>query len=164
MSERDDCGQAKSHLARFRSAAIESFEEAVETQACVLAIEDGELSVNEARRYLKQDRRDRVGSPLAPPREYVAAARDWLSDEHQERHQDPDELITDGGEECGQASKQCEHCGDEFEEGEGVSGSGTVKESGVEKLGDGESIAIDELFEFDEAYCSMDCAVAGGGA
>lgn len=57
---------------------------------------------------------------------------------------------------------ECEHCGDEFEEGEGVSGSGSVKEAGLEKLGDGESIGIDELFAFDESYCSMDCCIAAG--
>lgn len=58
--------------------------------------------------------------------------------------------------------QRCENCGEQFEDGEGVSGSGSVKSDGLKKLTDGQKIGISELFTFDESYCSMDCAIAAG--
>jgi ribosomal protein S26 len=55
----------------------------------------------------------------------------------------------------------CENCGKEVPEEESVSGQGSVKEDGAEKLAEGETIPASELFAFDEKYCSFDCLMAG---
>lgn len=61
-------------------------------------------------------------------------------------------------------TETCEHCGEEFPADSGVNGSGSVNTDSLEQLLGGETVAADELFAFDEPYCSMDCASAGGEA
>ena len=58
--------------------------------------------------------------------------------------------------------RACEHCGEEFPADSGVNGSGSVNTDNLKQLLGGESVAVDELFAFDEPYCSIDCASAGG--
>ncbi len=55
----------------------------------------------------------------------------------------------------------CQHCGKEVPEEEAVSGQGGVKKDGAEKLANGESVPISDLFTFNEKYCSFDCLMAG---
>lgn len=59
---------------------------------------------------------------------------------------------------------ECRECGEEFEEGDGVSAAKDVKQSGLDAVEDGESVPVDELFDFEEAFCSMGCAVNAGEA
>lgn len=69
-----------------------------------------------------------------------------------------------GSDDSPTASLHCENCGDEIPStDEAVWGSGGVKESGLEKMSDGETIGADELFGFDDGpYCSLGCSVNGG--
>ncbi len=55
----------------------------------------------------------------------------------------------------------CQNCGEEVPEEEAVSGQGSVKKNGAEKLAKGETVSASELFAFDEKYCSLDCLMAG---
>jgi hypothetical protein len=55
----------------------------------------------------------------------------------------------------------CTRCGEKVAEDEATYNSGSVKEDGAERLASGEEVGIDELFGFDEPYCSMDCLIAG---
>lgn len=61
-------------------------------------------------------------------------------------------------------SEECIECGEEIPEDDAVYGQGSVKEDGVEDLGDGESVGVDEVFAFDDGpYCGFDCLMAGDG-
>lgn len=56
----------------------------------------------------------------------------------------------------------CQNCGDEVPEEQAVKGSGSMKEDGAERLAEGETVGADELFAFDEVYCSFACLLADG--
>lgn len=57
----------------------------------------------------------------------------------------------------------CMECGDEVDEDEAVYGSGTIRDSGLEKLSRGETLDAEELFGFDDGpYCSLECSIQGG--
>lgn len=58
----------------------------------------------------------------------------------------------------------CTECGDEVPEAEATYGSGSVQADGAERLAAGEAVSLDDVFGFDEPYCSMDCLIAGGEA
>jgi hypothetical protein len=60
-------------------------------------------------------------------------------------------------------SVTCTGCGEEIEEDEATYGSGSVQEDGTERLAKGEVVGLDEVFAFDEPYCSLDCLLAGDG-
>lgn len=60
-------------------------------------------------------------------------------------------------------SVACIRCGDEVPEDETTYGSGSVQEDAEERLLSGETVGLDEVFAFDEPYCSMDCLLAGDG-
>ena len=53
----------------------------------------------------------------------------------------------------------CQNCEKEVPEEEAVSGQGSVKKGGAEKLAKGETVPVSELFAFDKQYCSLDCLV-----
>lgn len=61
------------------------------------------------------------------------------------------------------AVPECPECGETFPEGDGVSAQGSVKESGLQRLADGESVDASDLFAFDDTFCSPGCAITDSG-
>jgi len=67
-------------------------------------------------------------------------------------------------------TERCIKCGDEIE-GESVYSQSGVKTDGLERLADGESVALSDLMEMEDGpYCSLDCSLQpdsdrdGGGS
>ncbi len=71
-------GVRSPELSALSGKAINEFDRAIRRMACVFAVEDDEMSVNEAVRYLKLDEKERIQSPLELPDGYEQEAKEWL--------------------------------------------------------------------------------------
>lgn len=58
---------------------------------------------------------------------------------------------------------ECEHCGTLVPEDEVVAGAGSLTQSGAARLAEGQTVSADELFAFDQPYCSLGCMSDDGG-
>lgn len=60
-------------------------------------------------------------------------------------------------------TQECIECGDEITpEDDAVFGAGGINDDGAEKLFDGETVPVSELFGFDDGpYCSLGCPLEG---
>jgi hypothetical protein len=84
MSEESASAQRTPGLSALNGSAFSKFEDAIQRKACVVAVEDGIMSENEAIRYLKMGTDERYRSELGVPDEYLHRAKDELVEEWSE--------------------------------------------------------------------------------
>lgn len=73
-------------MQRLHARARDAYDKAIRRKACDIAVENGEMSENEAWRWLKLDRKDQLRSELGPTAEYLKRAEKQLRQEWKEEH------------------------------------------------------------------------------
>lgn len=57
---------------------------------------------------------------------------------------------------------ECQQCGDEVPREDAVFGQGDIEPDGARRLAGGETVPAEDVFTFDEPYCSFDCLMESG--
>jgi len=70
--------------AKLSGEAIDSYKDAIRREACVLAIDEDEMSVGEARRFLKLDEKEQLVADWGPSKLYYKRAVEWFEDHRSE--------------------------------------------------------------------------------
>lgn len=84
MSNKDSSTGGGPHLSKLSGDAIDEYRDAVLRKACVLAVEEDEMSVSEARRFMALDRQTQIRVEWGPDEEYRDMAVEWFTEHREE--------------------------------------------------------------------------------